>query len=249
MSFRTFVGSALGGRKVKIFLAERRFHRSGGTRYSCRNYNDTLIGALKGAAPSSDISDHLGPIFYFTTDRDPKLIVELGTRGGESTRALLAAAQVSDATMLSLDIDNSGGLDLPYRDRWNFIQADDVAFGKERFPGWCEERNLDPKADVIFLDTSHEYEHTKQELEVWMPHLRRGGVMLLHDANMGNGLYGRLDGSIGWGWDNERGVIRAVEEYIGRKYDEKALFSDLVDDFQLLHLPYCNGLTVIKKRA
>jgi predicted O-methyltransferase YrrM len=249
MSVRSIVIRALCLNKVKRMFEEQRFRNSGGTRYGCRNYNVTLATALEGAAVVSDISDHLGPIFYFAMDRHPKLIVELGTRGGESTRALLAAAQESDATMLSLDIGDSGDLDLPYRKRWNFVQADDVAFGKERFTTWCGEHHLEPKAEVIFLDTSHEYEHTKQELEVWMPHLREGGVMILHDANMGNGLYGRLDGSIGWGWDNKRGVIRAVEEFFGRQYDEKTLFSDLVDGYQLLHLPYCNGLTVIKKRA
>lgn len=247
MSLRSAVGKVV--RRFKRCRDESSFRSAGGTTYQCKNYNSTLGSALQSAATRSDISDHLGPIFYFTAERSPKLIVELGTRGGESTRALLAAAEETGAAMLSLDIDDSGHLDLPFKNRWTFIQTDDVVFGHEKFVPWCNEKGLEPAADVIFLDTSHEYEHTKQELAAWMPHLRPGGVMLLHDANMGNGLYGRLDGSIGSGWDNDRGVIRAIEEFFGRKYDERALFSDCFEGYQLLHFPYCNGLTVIKKRA
>ena len=49
----------------------------------------------------SDISDHLSELFYEVVNAQPRLIVELGTRGGESTRALLSAAQVLDARVLS----------------------------------------------------------------------------------------------------------------------------------------------------
>lgn len=229
------------------------FRLTGGTHFGHRAYHPVLVEALGPGRDRgrfrSDISDHLGFIFYFAVDAAPRLIVELGTRGGESTRALLAAARTCDATMLSVDIDDCGGIEVPFRDRWNFVRADDVAFGREGFVRWCDERSIAPRIDVLFIDTSHEYEHTRQELEAWTPHLAPRGVMLFHDTNMGRGVYARLDGSTGVGWNNNRDVIRAIEGFVSRRYDEQSFFSDLTDQFAILHLPNCNGLTIMRRRS
>lgn len=71
--------------------------------------------------------------------------------------------------------------------------------------------------------------------------------MIFHDTNMGLGVYGRIDGSVGIGYDNERGVIRALEEFLGRQYDEKSFFCDLAGGYLIKHYPHCNGLAVLKK--
>jgi cephalosporin hydroxylase len=39
-----------------------------------------------------------------------------------------------------------------------------------------------PKCDILFIDTSHAYMHTLRELEAWMPFVRPGGTVLLHDT-------------------------------------------------------------------
>jgi len=229
------------GLKAVVFVT------NGNRRFQAKTVNATLKAALNGHGKSSDISDHLGIIFFFATLRTNQLMVELGTRGGESTRALLAAAEVSDCPLLSVDIDDCSGIDLPFSERWNFVQESDVEFGGKGFEAWCAERDKEAQIDVLFIDTSHEYEHTKQELEIWCPYVVSGGIIILHDTNMGNGIYAKLDGSLGSGWNNHRGVIRAVEEYVGGSYDEKSLFSDRLDQYSILHVPYSNGLTVLKK--
>ena len=43
--------------------------------------------------------------------------------------------------------------------------------------------------------------------------------MILHDTNMKR-IYRRADRSLGLGWDNDRGVIRALEETLGVKFNE-----------------------------
>jgi cephalosporin hydroxylase len=205
------------------------------------------MSALESCSRESDISDHLSALFYHALEASPRLIVELGTRGGESTRILLAVAEITGGRMLSLDVDDCSGIKVPHADRWEFIRGDDVAFGRDRFVPWCAARGLAPKADVIFIDTSHLYEHTKEELKAWTGHLTDTGTLILHDTNMGDGVYGRHDGSVGLGWNNQRGVIRAVEEFLGRQYNEDKVFSDTAAGFLVKHYPNCNGLTVLKR--
>ena len=176
--------------------------------------------------PGTDIRDHLNELFFMAAPARPKLMVELGTRGGESTRALLAAAALSNATLVSVDIDDCAGLDLPYREHWRFIKADDIKFGMDGFKQWCAEEGVEPSIEVLFIDTSHAYEHTKNEIRVWSPYLGEDGVMMFHDSNMGNGVYARTDGSFGHNPNPGRGVIQPIEEFLGRRYDENAYFAD-----------------------
>ncbi|MFO7534533.1 MAG: class I SAM-dependent methyltransferase [Kiritimatiellia bacterium] len=216
-------------------------------RFKQHFYAGPLIDGLRGHTSASDISDHLSTLFFLTLMQQPRLIVELGTRGGESTRALLAAASVVNARMLSLDINECGGIELTHRDRWSFVKCDDVTFGLTGLDEWCRQEGLEPKVDVLFIDTSHKYEHTKRELAAWMPRLSEGGLVMLHDTNMGQGAYTRLDGSTGLGWDNQRGVIRALEEWLGCHYQENRYFADYIKGFALFHYPNCDGLTVLKR--
>jgi len=257
-------GNSMGSRKgvtsywyasAKGLLRRARapFYRlSGGLRYSQRYYQEQLRTCLAGSKVRSDISDHLGVLFSETVLTRPRLIVELGTRGGESTRALIAAATVCDAKMLSVDIDPAPPLEVPGRERWFFVQSDDVSFGREPdgFESWCAEHELAPEADVIFIDTSHLYQHTRDEIAVWAQRLSPSGVLLFHDTNMQTGLAGRLDGSVAYnGWDNQRGVIRAIEEFLGRNYDEQSFFVDIARGFLVTHRPNCSGFTALRRLA
>jgi len=233
--------------EIEDALRKLRFLAQGGTRYSQAFYCESLRAVLGDGIGTSDISDHLSTLFYHALEGSPKLIVELGTRGGESTRILSAAAEIANAQVLSVDINDCSNLNMPYPHRWHFVRQNDVAFGRKGFVAWCRQHALEPRADAIFIDTSHFYEHTKDEIAVWMDHLSNTGVMIFHDTNTGRGLYGRCDGTIDLGWDNQRGVIRAIEEFLGRRYEEKSFFVDAVKGFLIRHYPNSNGLTVLKR--
>ncbi len=200
-------------------------------------------------AVDTDISDHLSELFFDVVNAAPRLIVELGTRGGESTRVLLAAAEGLGARVLSVDNAECSQIELPsgLAPRWTFVKSDDVSFGKDSFAPWCAEQGLAPQADLIFLDTSHQYQHTVAELAVWLPLLKVGGTILFHDTNMRAWMYRRLDNSLGVGAYNDRGVIRAIEEVVGRTYDENTSFCDLTDHYLIRHRPHCNGYTLMKR--
>jgi len=205
----------------------------------------------KYATAPSDMRDHLWTIFREALLAQPKLMVELGTRGGVSTRALLAAADIADAHLVSVDIEDCSAIDLPdhLRRRWSFVQSDDVVFAGEPFAAFCRSRGLAPVAQVILIDTSHTYEHTRDEIAAWMPRLSDPGVMLFHDTNARGGWYRRLDGRVEPGLDKPRPVIRAVEEFLRRRYDEQTFFTDVVDGYIVQHMPWSSGLLSLRKQA
>lgn len=99
-------------------------------------------------------------------------VLELGVRSGNSTSAFLAAAEKTGGHVWSVDTvppevpRHWAGSDL-----WTFVQGDDLT--------------LEPPVtafDVVFIDTSHHYAHTLTELRRFVPAVKPGGRVLLHDT-------------------------------------------------------------------
>lgn len=127
----------------------------------------------------SDIREYL-PFLFETAASYPQVrVLELGSRGGNSTLAFLAAAEAVNGHVTSVDTDRvTGFLDGMFRWRdcpgWTFVQGDDM-------DGAVQAR-LPAGVDVLFIDTSHEYGHTLAELRAYMPRVVPGGVALFHDT-------------------------------------------------------------------
>lgn len=125
----------------------------------------------------SDIGDHLPELYHWARGWPSGHIVELGTRTGNSTSALLAGAEASRrGHVWSVDIDDAqvpaGWRDSPY---WTFIQGDALTPGvMDRCPAGI---------DVLFIDLDpHSFEQTLAVLMMWAPRVRPGGVILAHDT-------------------------------------------------------------------
>jgi|GEM_PF-347028 len=192
----------------------------------------------------TDISDHLPTLFTESVSVQPQLIVELGVRGGESAFVFERVARLTGARWVSVDLEDCSGVSqLPL---WLFVQADDIRFGRE-FPAWCHEKGLPNEIDILFVDTTHFFEHTVQEIEQWFPLLSARAKVFFHDTNQSR-IYFRKDGSIGIGWTN-RGVIGALEKYFGKSFNEKADFIDSVNGWSIKHYANCNGLTILTREA
>ena len=135
---------------------------------------------LEHSKRPTDIHQHLVTLHGLVTGINAKTVIELGVNTAESTVALLEAVAATDGILTSVDIQ-----DLPQTrpmlegygltGRWQFHMMDDIKFGLEVWP-------KGKLADLIFVDTSHQYAQTKREIEVFEPILRPGGIMVFHDT-------------------------------------------------------------------
>ncbi len=180
----------------------------------------------------SDISQHLPAIFCHAVFNEPKVIIEAGIRGGASTVPLYKALQLTEGKLVGIDKDRqSGNVYTELNDpRISFRHMNDLIFCK-----FSSKVLGGKKMDVVFIDTSHEYEHTKQEIQAFVPLLSKNGMLIFHDSNWSPGL---------------SGVTSALKEFFipfdETKYQDLC-FSKNEITWHMIHYPNCNGLTVLKK--
>ena len=108
-------------------------------------------------------------LFNFIRQAKVRTVLELGVGPGYSTQKILQA--LGGKGLWSVDISPCTGIreriSEDYPD-WVFIQEDD------RKLKWTR------KVDLIFIDTSHQYEHTLEELEKYSPYAQHW--IFLHDT-------------------------------------------------------------------
>lgn len=125
----------------------------------------------------SDIVDHL-PTLHDTVLNYPKAVVlELGTRWGTSTSAFLAAAERVDGHVWSVDI-----ADPVVPGWWAETGRWTVTVGDDLNPAVAAAQPAE--VDVLFIDTSHTYDQTLAELRLYVPRVRPGGTVLMHDTEL-----------------------------------------------------------------
>ena len=124
-----------------------------------------------------DISEHLPILSMLVTEFRLKQILELGTRNGNSTLSLLAAAKAFGGKVFSIDIQPcelaqqrvvAAGL----RDWWTFLHADDLGVPDSDIP---------EPTDLLFIDTRHTYNQLTAELKKYTPRLRADSWIAIHD--------------------------------------------------------------------
>jgi predicted O-methyltransferase YrrM len=120
----------------------------------------------------TDAAEDLALLWAVAALVQPAVTVELGTRGGVSTRALVHAAREWDGRVITADpVDCRHCLGaLPCE----FVQAS----GEELFGAW------DGPVDLLFFDTDpHSYRQTRRWLDTWVKTwLADGGVAVFHDV-------------------------------------------------------------------
>ena len=100
-------------------------------------------------------------------------VLELGVRSGNSTAAFLAAADEWGGRVVSVDV-VTPKVPAEFFDcgLWRFVKADDMAFV------------TDDPVDVLFIDTSHHYDHTLGELHRFNELVAVDGCIVLHDTEL-----------------------------------------------------------------
>lgn len=123
------------------------------------------------AIANRDMAPHIITLTAFA--KRASTIVEFGVRSAVSTWAFLDGLP-GDGRMWSVDIVESRVPPRVYEDpRWTFIVGDDRDATVRAV--------LPDHADLVFIDTSHEYEHTVAELAI--ADSFHPNVILMHDAH------------------------------------------------------------------
>jgi predicted O-methyltransferase YrrM len=135
-------------------------------------------------------------------------IVEIGSWKGRSTKVLLEASQGFVHA-----IDHFNGTDKD-GDDWSGILAKEQDVKSEFLKNVGHYPNLrlhemssgdaaqffnDNSLDMVFIDGDHTYKGVKQDIDTWLPKMKKGGIICGHDYD------------IGW-----PGVVQAVDETFGK---------------------------------
>ena len=115
--------------------------------------------------------------------RGLKTILEIGVRHGTSTNAFLLGIEErkhpEKTHLYSIDIkDTSSVLDrFLGEERFNTLKSFwTLIVNDSKKVEWNKE------VDVLFIDGNHTYEGAKADYERYMPFVKRGGIILIHDV-------------------------------------------------------------------
>jgi predicted O-methyltransferase YrrM len=123
------------------------------------------------------MQDHMLTLYTWARGWPFAHILELGVCKGNSTCSFLAALEIDRRGCLwSIDIGNPIVPEEWHElDYWQFLKAHDLS---SRAQDWAP-----AELDVLFVDAEHDYGSCKAELDLWVPRVRAGGVVLCHDTD------------------------------------------------------------------
>jgi hypothetical protein len=154
----------------------------------------------------SDIVDHL-PLLKSLANG--KRIIEFGVREGNSTIAFLAG---KPKWLKSYDVNPFKYYESLKVANFTFTQKSDLEIEPE-------------ECDVLFIDTVHNYEQIRAELEL---HGSYAKEIVIHDTT----LFGKV------GEDGKEGINKAIEEWLAKNFGYKCTYC--VDN--------CCGLTILERQ-
>jgi predicted O-methyltransferase YrrM len=126
---------------------------------------------LEECVNHSDIYIHLPVLFAAASTA--QTVIEIGVGSFRSTSALMAGVEVSGGQLWSVEIDTRPSPDwLEGHAQWTLTEGDSLAVVDQ----------APENVDLLFIDSEHTYDQTFAELEAYVPRVRSGGVVLLHDT-------------------------------------------------------------------
>jgi hypothetical protein len=204
------------------------------------------------------ISSHLPKILksslkQLSKIKDSALIVHLGLQQGSIFNIFNKISAKCPLIQIGVDTTFSDEYKL-YQKSDHRIYKMDILKYSQIHERECQKNRIKSKIDILVLCCSHLYEPTLKELQSYIPFLSHQGLVILHNTHMCPLRFD--DGQLGWklkngqikkgGWDNQRGVSRALETYFQITMHEDKKFKIYFDKWSLTHDPICNGLTILK---
>jgi len=161
---------------------------------------------IRGHGGCFDIFTHLTKaerlLLYTLALRLPpgNCMVELGSYLGASSCFLAAAASETGGRLYCVDTWQNEGMTEGPRDTYQEFLSNTRRYYHLIVPIRARTQdaasNFDQMIDLLFIDADHRYEAVVADLGCWLPKLRPGGWLLMHD----------------WGW--AEGVKRAIQEIV-----------------------------------
>lgn len=135
--------------------------------------------------------------------------IEIGSYAGESAELFVASGAFS--TLYCIDPwemgydpnDTTAGDGLPIAESEfdKRFRNNPVVVKVKRYSSDAAQMFADGAIDFIYIDGDHRYEHVKEDLELYVPKIKPGGIIAGHD----------------YGGPSTPGVKQAVDEYFGEK--------------------------------
>jgi predicted O-methyltransferase YrrM len=129
--------------------------------------------------------------------------LEVGSYLGASACIIGSAIRPKGGVLHCVDTWKNQAMDEPMRDTWDEFEAN-TRFLKEVIQphrGFSADiaRSLSVVLDFLFIDGNHSEEAVNSDLELWLPKVRPGGIVAMHD--------------IGWA----EGVIKGYTRYLSHR--------------------------------
>lgn len=170
-------------------------------------------------------------LYEFVMESRPNKMLELGTQNGQSTKSILMAMNVTKTgTLVTVDRkDRSTILNGEYedvKDRCVFIAGNTHA--PETLQKVKDTLGENELFDMCFIDAGHMYEDIKQDWQDYIPLVKPGGVIMLHDTVNTDAGVNKLweevtweKFNITWGWSRRRDFVPGFG-IIRKPYEEKS---------------------------
>lgn len=160
-----------------------------------------------GFQPLTDEPRRWDVLAGFMAQQNYKTFVEIGCKEGRTTGHILKT--IPDSRVIAIDPwivqEKSADKTKETYESWDFAKieaefCENTGVTRDRIGGssmsaderliflrhtseWAAENCPWGQADLIFIDALHDYEHVKQDIALWWPKIRIGGILALHDFN------------------------------------------------------------------
>lgn len=170
---------------------------------------------------------HIPFAFFLVQTIKPDVIVELGTYSGNSYFAFCQAVKDMHLPTRCYAVDTWQG-DIHVGNYSNDVHERVKEINEKEFSGFSDLMQMhfddaldnfsDGSIDILHIDGTHTYDAVKNDFSNWLPKVKRGGVILLHDTMVRK---------------KDFGVWKFLKE-IKKQYD-------------VLEFPYSEGLALVCK--
>jgi len=153
---------------------------------------------LRGHGHAWRIFTHMTPLerllLYWLGLQQPvgATLLEVGSYLGASACFLAAAAKERGGKVHCVDTWHNEGMSEGLRDTWEQFVANTRPYASLIVPhrGLSVDvaKEFSGQIDLLFLDGDHSYEGCRADVLAWLPHLKTGGVLVMHDYGWAEGV-------------------------------------------------------------